>query len=183
MVLIRSALTKHIFCGEIRKIPMLYSWKSALSGVLSHIYEEVVGMYSSTLLQAALWSLCRHNWPLYQLCPNTSVVAKCTTSFKILLGSKQKKHVTKVHVLLMTTHNIHFWAEIRKSIFWILLVSGLQTTQTCKWIWAFAVCLSLKETYCNDPKGLSKLCRPRSDAAGCSIWSGSTLFATHPAIF
>ena len=31
--------------------------------------------------------------------------------------------------------------------------------------------------------GLSKQCRPRSDAADCSIWSGSTLFATHPIDF
>ena len=27
--------------------------------------------------------------------------------------------------------------------------------------------------------GLSKQCRPRSDAAECGIWSGSILFATH----
>ena len=31
--------------------------------------------------------------------------------------------------------------------------------------------------------GLCKLCRPRSDAAECSIWSGSTQFANHLAIF
>ena len=29
---------------------------------------------------------------------------------------------------------------------------------------------------------LSKQCRHRSDAAQCGVWSGSTLFATHPAI-
>ena len=29
---------------------------------------------------------------------------------------------------------------------------------------------------------LSKQCRPRSDAAERGVWSGSTLFATHPAI-
>ena len=30
--------------------------------------------------------------------------------------------------------------------------------------------------------GLSKQCRPRLDATECSVQSGSTLFATHPAI-
>ena len=30
--------------------------------------------------------------------------------------------------------------------------------------------------------GLSKQCRPRSDAAKRGVWSGSTLFATHAAI-
>ena len=29
---------------------------------------------------------------------------------------------------------------------------------------------------------LGKQCRPRSDAAECGVWSGSTLFATHPAL-
>ena len=29
---------------------------------------------------------------------------------------------------------------------------------------------------------VSKQCRPWSDAAECGVWSGSTLFATHPAI-
>ena len=29
----------------------------------------------------------------------------------------------------------------------------------------------------------SKQCRPRSEAAKCSIWYGSTLLATHPAVF
>ena len=32
-------------------------------------------------------------------------------------------------------------------------------------------------------QALSKQCRPRWDAAKCGISSGSTLFATHPAIF
>ena len=31
--------------------------------------------------------------------------------------------------------------------------------------------------------GISKQCRPRSDAAKRRVWSGSTLFATHPAEF
>ena len=31
--------------------------------------------------------------------------------------------------------------------------------------------------------GLSTQCRPRSDAAECSIWSGSTQFATNKAVF
>ena len=30
--------------------------------------------------------------------------------------------------------------------------------------------------------GLSKQCRLRSDATKCAVWSGSTLFATHPTI-
>ena len=30
---------------------------------------------------------------------------------------------------------------------------------------------------------LSKQCRPRSDAKDCDIWSGSTLFDSHPAMF
>ena len=30
--------------------------------------------------------------------------------------------------------------------------------------------------------GLSKQCKPRSDAAECGVWSGSTMFVTHPAI-
>ena len=30
--------------------------------------------------------------------------------------------------------------------------------------------------------GLGKQCWPRSDATKCSVWSGSTLFTTHPAI-
>ena len=31
--------------------------------------------------------------------------------------------------------------------------------------------------------GLSKQCRPNSDATELSVWSGSTLFAAHPATF
>ena len=37
--------------------------------------------------------------------------------------------------------------------------------------------LSIRKTY------LSKQCRPRSDAAECGVCSGSTLFATLPAVF
>ena len=32
-------------------------------------------------------------------------------------------------------------------------------------------------------QGLRKQCQPRSVATGCSLWSGSTRFATHPSVF
>ena len=70
-----------------------------------------------------------------------------------------------------------------------------KTVQLCRMIWICTVCISSKTPfhlswpkYPHNPKncdrlGWAKQCRTRLDAAECGIWSGSTLFVTHPAVF
>ena len=76
-------------------------------------------------------------------------------------------------------------AEVSKSKWLpILLTKGIRFFQI-----SFIQILNFDSTkmYCNYPNYLerqacARKCYPRPDAAECSIWSGSTLFATHSAI-
>ena len=75
----------------------------------------------------------------------------------------------------MSTHNICFRGEIRKILCGYPLLSVAmmkKENDLCR------IGLNYWNKQC-----LSKQCGSRSDAAEHSIWSGSTLCATHPAVF
>ena len=83
--------------------------------------------------------------------------------------------------VLMSIHDVNFHEETRKKRsgypFYIelpYLWDTLSTDHTCPKIWNSPFCcLLMCPKYCCM---FAKQCRPWSDAAFCSIWSGSTLF-------
>ena len=71
----------------------------------------------------------------------------------------------------------------QKHLIWLYRGGSRITYEVKGWGWGLDLIKCPYLPYVFGKTGLSKQCRLRSDAGKCGVWSGSTLFATYPAIF
>ena len=105
------------------------------------------------------------------------------------------KCILNVHVMMKIENTFFYFSKKKKKRPWhIHMFSTLKHFKTTAdnilsvgvdpggFLRGFDLIIFLYLFYVLWQTGLSKQCRPRSDAKECGIWSGSILFTTHPTV-
>ena len=157
--------------------------KSILSFAM---YKGILGAYINVmgLHIHSVWS-----GPLALIYITLSIEWFCKQTLKALISlcrcAGWSRHSLSAHALMSHFHNHAIMCELLyEKLFFQMCSSKVEIQgEDPEWfLRGFDLIILPYLPYVLGQTGLYKQCRPRSDAAECSIWSGTTLFVTHPAI-
>ena len=182
-VLIWSALSS---CGEITKnsqdtpLPRAMSYIVCIGNNSINLKNQDIEAWTNSadpdlMPQTTMSNQCLHCLPLLT---SSNYITSMISSYCIPLFMENMVYLLHFYTMIQFA----FWPEIRQNGICILCLVSLET-----FIWWTTIDRLRKIIlpYLPEVLGqtyLSKQCKPRPDVAEHGIWSGSTLFATYPAV-